>query len=78
MNALINGRRASFARGDLYEPCHGQYDMITANPPFVPTPEQNSELFRSGGLARLSQELLILPRPNSHEFAAGGQALTPV
>jgi len=49
MNARMNGCDAAFVLGDLYAPCSGVYDLITCNPPFVPTPEANSELFRSGG-----------------------------
>ena len=49
INARMNGCDAQFVRGDLYAPCSGVYDLITCNPPFVPTPEGNSELFRSGG-----------------------------
>lgn len=49
LNARMNGCDAEFVQGDLYAPCRGVYDLITCNPPFVPTPEANSELFRSGG-----------------------------
>lgn len=49
LNARLNGCDAEFVRGDLYAPCSGVYDLITCNPPFVPTPESHSELFRSGG-----------------------------
>lgn len=51
INALVNGvaDRCDFLLGDLYEAVPGgHFDLITANPPFVPTPE-NLSLFRGGG-----------------------------
>ena len=60
MNAKWNGQQhVSFVKSDCYQnvtsdnlglegPC--EFDLITANPPFVPTPEQLS-LCRGGGLS---------------------------
>lgn len=49
LNARWNGRRnASFLLSDCYEKVDGRFDLITANPPFVPTPERLS-LCRGGG-----------------------------
>jgi len=51
-NAAVNRvERATFLRGDLYEPLGGErFDAILANPPFVPWPADDTELlFRGGG-----------------------------
>lgn len=54
-NAKLNQRRnAHFFRGDCYQalaPAHDNrtFDLVTANPPFVPTPEALS-LYRGGGV----------------------------
>ena len=51
MNARINGLadKVSFDTGNLYEAVPGKkFDRITANPPFIPTPD-DMELFRGGG-----------------------------
>ncbi len=49
-NADLNGiSHIDFRLGDLYEPVAGEkFDSITANPPFVPSPDQ-SLVFRDGG-----------------------------
>ncbi|MGW0606980.1 HemK2/MTQ2 family protein methyltransferase [Streptomyces sp. NPDC002640] len=39
INALLHRVRVRAVRGDLFAPVRGQaFDMITANPPYVPTP----------------------------------------
>jgi len=51
-NSFLNrlDDRCSFVRGDLYEPVQGErFDLITANPPFVPTPEREISLHRGVG-----------------------------
>ncbi len=49
-NALLNQvENVKFIRGDLYEPVMDRkFDLILANPPFVPAPEQKLD-FRDGG-----------------------------
>ncbi len=49
-NAQLNGiRNARFVEGDLYSAVPGQaFDVILANPPFVPSPEEGLK-FRDGG-----------------------------
>ncbi|CAN0335517.1 unnamed protein product, partial [Phaeothamnion confervicola] len=52
MNAQINGvqDKVKFLQGDLYEPVQGhQFDLITMNPPFVPTPDEDMHIHRTGG-----------------------------
>ncbi len=52
LNAILNGvdEKTMFLHGDLYAPINkGGFDLITANPPFIPSPEKNMELFRGGG-----------------------------
>jgi len=52
LNAEMNGlsQRCTFLEGDLYAPVTGQtFDTITANPPFVPTPDKQMQLHRTGG-----------------------------
>ena len=50
LNARLNGLEAEFQTSDCYEAVEGQeFDLITLNPPFVPTPDQVPELYRSGG-----------------------------
>ncbi|GMU57551.1 MAG: hypothetical protein AMXMBFR33_66970 [Candidatus Xenobia bacterium] len=52
INALMNGQGAvcNFAQGSLYEPLpEGRFGLITANPPFVPTPRSDLAFFRPGG-----------------------------
>jgi carbamoyltransferase len=50
-NALFNAvGNCEFHEGDLYEPVgQQQADLVTANPPFVPTPDVDTLLFRGGG-----------------------------
>ncbi|MEW6278353.1 MAG: methyltransferase [Candidatus Eremiobacterota bacterium] len=52
INARVNkvGEPCRFVQGSLYEPLpEGRFDLITANPPFVPTPRGDLALFRPGG-----------------------------
>jgi carbamoyltransferase len=50
-NAAVNRvERATFVQGDVYEPLGDQrFDAIVANPPFVPWPADDGELFYRGG-----------------------------
>jgi Methyltransferase small domain len=50
-NALLNGLgNCSFELGDLYGPVEDlRFDLITANPPFVPAPGSPGLLYRDGG-----------------------------
>ncbi len=51
-NAVLNERDTicRFVQGDLYQPVEGQtFDLITANPPFVPTPDRSMAIHRTGG-----------------------------
>jgi len=51
-NARLNGvgERTRFVRGDLYEPIGDEtFDLITSNPPFVPTPDKTMQRHRTGG-----------------------------
>lgn len=49
LNAALNGRTAvEFVQGDACSPA-GRFDLVTLNPPFVPTPEGVAELYRTGG-----------------------------
>ena len=50
-NALLNDLdHCSFEQGDLYGPIGDlRFDMITANPPFVPVPGETEMLYRDGG-----------------------------
>lgn len=52
MNAHLNGvyERMEFKLGSLYDPAEGErFDVLLANPPFVPHPEYDV-LFRDGGV----------------------------
>ncbi|MBT9589130.1 methyltransferase, partial [bacterium] len=51
-NAYLNGcsEQTQFLQGDLYQPVQGRtFDLITANPPFVPTPDTGLSLHRGVG-----------------------------
>lgn len=49
LNAALNGiSQVEFAQGDCCS-AEGTYDLVTLNPPFVPTPEGVAELYRTGG-----------------------------
>jgi len=61
------------AIGDLYEPVRGErFDLITANPPFVPSPV-NSLRFRDGGFSGEDIQRRIVEGLPSH-LAQGGIA----
>ncbi|MBX3172432.1 MAG: class I SAM-dependent methyltransferase [Candidatus Eremiobacteraeota bacterium] len=49
LNARFNRQKITVKTGNLYQPVDGSFDLITANPPFVPTPEAGLQLFRPGG-----------------------------
>lgn len=52
LNAHMNGVAAtcSFVEGDLFAPVpRAQYDLITVNPPFVPSPDRKVAIHRSPG-----------------------------
>lgn len=50
-NAMLNGiENCEFIVGDLFQPvADRRFDLITANPPFVPTPAVDVLLYRDGG-----------------------------
>lgn len=65
LNALMNGVSVRFLEGDLWEPVEGQFELITANPPFVPSPDAGVLIHRSPGETgeEVSERLLAgLPR----------------
>ena len=50
LNARLNGLEAEFHFSDCYQAVERQqFDLITLNPPFVPTPDLVPELYRTGG-----------------------------
>jgi methylase of polypeptide subunit release factors len=50
LNALANGVKCETFLGDLYSPVSDlSYDLITANPPFVPSPDPTVLIHRSAG-----------------------------
>ncbi len=51
LNARLNGiSNCTFLRSDLWDDIPSQqYDLITANPPFIPTPDRSMQLYRTGG-----------------------------
>ncbi|MBS2035980.1 methyltransferase [bacterium] len=50
LNARVNGVKLAVLQGSLFDPVEpGRFDLITANPPFVPTPDGDLQLFRPGG-----------------------------
>ena len=50
LNAAINGTSVERHLGDLYEPVKDRtFDLITVNPPFVPTPDREVLVHRSPG-----------------------------
>ncbi|MBM4321695.1 MAG: methyltransferase, partial [Deltaproteobacteria bacterium] len=73
MNALLNGvqDRMEYHLGSLYEPVAGRrFDVILANPPFVPNPEYEV-LFRDGGVQ--GEDILhIIVRDAPDHLADGG------
>lgn len=73
-NALASGAaNVKVAVGNLYEPVGGErFDLITANPPFVPSPV-NAYLFRDGGRSGEDvQRHIVAGLP--HHLAPGGIA----
>lgn len=50
LNARLNRMEVEFQASDCYQAVEAQqFDLITLNPPFVPTPERVPELYRAGG-----------------------------
>lgn len=50
LNAALNGVEVETHLGDLYSVVEGEtFDLITANPPFVPSPDPNVLVHRSAG-----------------------------
>jgi methylase of polypeptide subunit release factors len=50
VNARFNGFKLTALQGSLFDPVpDGTFDLITANSPFVPTPDGDLQLFRPGG-----------------------------
>jgi hypothetical protein len=73
-NAKVSGAaNLSVAVGDLFEPVRGeQFDLITANPPFVPSPV-DAIAFRDGGRSGEDiQRRIVAGLP--HHLAPGGIA----
>ncbi len=73
LNAMINGlTNVRTVKGNLYEAVAGEeFDLILANPPFVPSPEEDRLLFRDGsasGDSVLREIVAGLPR----HLAPGG------
>ncbi len=55
------GQNHQVFQGALFKPLpEGRYDLIVTNPPWVPTPDQEIELYRGGGLdgERLTREVV--------------------
>lgn len=50
LNAAIQGVELEVVEGDLYQPVKGEtFDLVTANPPFVPSPDPEVLIHRSAG-----------------------------
>ena len=73
-NALVSGAtNVEVATGNLYEPARGElFDLITANPPFVPSP-RNSLQYRDGGHSGEEVQRHIISGLPKH-LAPGGMA----
>jgi carbamoyltransferase len=74
INAQLNGlaARCRFIEGDLYAAVKGErYELITANPPFVPSPDLSMDAHRTGGESgeEISQRLVA---GLSEHLAPGG------
>jgi SAM-dependent methyltransferase len=78
-NAHFNGvqDRCRFVQSDLFSAVEGRtFDLITANPPFVPTPDQSIALYRSGGESGEALTAKVLNR--LHEFLNPGGTMMMV
>jgi methylase of polypeptide subunit release factors len=66
-NALLNGiRNCEFIEGHVFDPAEGMsFDVITANPPFVPSPARKV-LFRDGG--PMGEDILAEIIQRSHTY----------
>ena len=74
-NSTLNGiATVNFVNGDLFEgvPRSRRYDFISANPPFVPTPEGESLMYRTGGPDGEAILSRILKGCASHLVPEGG------
>ncbi|MBX2809916.1 MAG: methyltransferase [Cellvibrionaceae bacterium] len=71
-NAQLNGiNNFEVISGDLYQAVgHTQYDIILANPPFVPSPEQDLK-FRDGGRSGETVLARIIAEAHKHLSAMG-------
>lgn len=49
LNAALNSTTCQGYLGDLYQPVEGRFDLITVNPPFVPSPDPEILVHRSPG-----------------------------
>lgn len=52
VNAAMNGvgERCRFVAGDLYQAVGEEtFDLVVSNPPWVPTPDEKMEIYRTGG-----------------------------
>jgi len=79
MNARLNGVRVRGLHGDLFGPVRGrQFDLITANPPYVPAPpdigpERGDRAWNAGGDGRAVIDRIIAGLPT--HLTPGGCAL---
>jgi len=77
MNSALNNTEVTVSKGDLYDGLGDElFDLITANPPFVPSPEPEMLIHRSPGESgeEVSQQLVQgLPR-----FLAPGGRFTMI
>ena len=74
-NAVLNGvqDRVRLVQGDLFEPIPAEkYDLIAANPPYIPTPKGYDYFIHSnGGPSGLSIVKKILPQVDRHLVPGG-------
>lgn len=78
-NAGFNGfqERCEFLESDLFSAVEGRrFDLITANPPFVPTPDEDLALYRGGGPGGELLTTRVLKR--LHEFLEPGGLMVMV
>lgn len=79
LNARLNGVRVRALHGDLFEPVKGErFDLITANPPYVPAPpdsegEKGDRAWNAGSDGRAIVDRLIDQLPD--HLTADGRVL---